>query len=71
MKFISQIQEEQANISGTILKLVQEYYKLAILPHLSEDDAEGMATLLELAVYDDELNFWLKKVDCFVAHELG
>lgn len=71
MEFISQMQKEQANISGSLLKLVQEYYKLAILPHLSEDDAERMTTLLELAVYDYELNLWLKKVDRFVAHELG
>lgn len=63
--------EQQANLSERVLsKFVQEYYKLATLPELSERDAERMAAILELAQYDDELNSWLYKIDHLVAEEL-
>ncbi|HBL13786.1 MAG TPA: hypothetical protein DD379_20805 [Cyanobacteria bacterium UBA11162] len=63
--------KQQANLSERVLsKFVQEYYQLAILPELSERDAERMAAILELAQYDDELNSWLYKIDHFVAEEL-
>jgi hypothetical protein len=63
--------EQQVNLSGRVLsKFVQEYYKLAALPELSETDAERMAAILELAQYDDELNFWINKIDHLVAEEL-
>lgn len=63
--------EQQASLSGRVLaKFVQEYYKLASLPELSERDAERMAAILELAQYDDELNFWINKIDHLVAEEL-
>lgn len=63
--------EQQANLSERVLsKFVQEYYKLATLPELSERDAERMAAILELAQYDDELNAWINKIDHLVAEEL-
>lgn len=63
--------EQQANRSGQVLaKFLQEYYKLATLPELSERDAERMAAILELARVDRELDFWLSKIDHLVAEEL-
>ena len=63
--------ELQTNISGRVLdKFVQEYRRLAILPELSEKDAERMAAILELAQYDDELNSLINEVDDLVAEEL-
>jgi hypothetical protein len=63
--------EQQVNLSGRVLaKFVQEYYKLATLPELSERDEERMAAILELAQYDDDLNYWINKVDHLVAEEL-
>lgn len=63
--------EQQANLLKQVLsKFIQEYYKLATLPELSQTDAESMAAILELAQYDDELNFWINKIDHLVTVEL-
>jgi hypothetical protein len=63
--------QQQAHLSDRWLsKFVQEYYKLATLPELSETEAERMAAILELAQYDDELNSWINKIDRLVADEL-
>jgi hypothetical protein len=49
--------------TATLVALVEEYEKLATLAELSEEDAERMAAILDLAQIDSELNQRLKVVD--------
>lgn len=46
-----------------LLKLTIEYCKLATKPKLSSADAERMAEIYKLAEYDEQLDYWIARID--------
>jgi len=52
------------------LKIATEYFSLAILPELSDAEADRLEEILELAQFDDHLSSLINKIDCFVLKEL-
>lgn len=50
---------------------LREYCKLACRSSLSEQEAERLAEILELAELDALLNFWISESDYLIAHELN
>ncbi|MEM8809392.1 MAG: hypothetical protein AAGF01_25500, partial [Cyanobacteria bacterium P01_G01_bin.38] len=53
-----------------ISKDVWTYCQLCSKPYLTETDLETLATLLKRAQSTSGLDFWMREVDHFVAHEL-
>ncbi|MBF2067601.1 MAG: hypothetical protein IGS39_24765 [Calothrix sp. C42_A2020_038] len=61
---INQVDEE-------LLWLIQEYYRLSSLPHLTESDTKQMLLILELAQIDHQLDDFITKIDTALAEEVG
>lgn len=53
------------------LVLVKEYSYIASQERLSEQDADRLSEIIELAQEDSCLDFWMNEVDHFLDHELG
>lgn len=68
-----EVHVNQRDISADLefFNLVIEYHRLLSLPELSNDDADRIAKILELAQIHAQLNYWLSRVDLCVATELG
>ncbi len=53
-----------------VLKLAQEYYRLRVLPSLPEQQADRVGKILEQAMYDRGLDFWLTEIEHSLGHRL-
>lgn len=51
-------------------QLVKQYCHLATLPDLSSEDAENIAAISELGIYDSSLNYWLSQADKLIDSQL-
>lgn len=59
------IQKLRGEDIGKFDSMVQEYFRLALLPEISEIEAKRMEKILELAEHDSELEIQLRKIDEF------
>lgn len=55
---------------NTLVKVANEYKRLALLDNLSDIDANRMQAILELAMYDDELHNIISQIDIDIAEDL-
>lgn len=55
---------------GKIAAIANEYRRLALLPELSDKDAERMSAILEWAMFDEALNKMIAEIDDEVANKL-
>jgi len=53
------------------MPLVLEYARLAILPHLTDIEADRLGEILEVAIEDSVLDFLLTEIDHIICHRLG
>jgi len=65
------LSELHAATYQTMIRTVQEYTELALLPELSEADADRMYAILVQAGNDPLLSFWLDEMDHCIGHRLS
>lgn len=53
------------------LELVREYCNIVSKYHLSEQDSDRLQKLVDMAIENSKLDFWIHEVDHFMDHELG
>jgi len=53
------------------MKNIKDYYSLRLLPHLSEEQADRIGAILEMANTDDVINFWINEIDHSHGHRLN
>lgn len=61
MKYVHNIPERKILCSSN--HLVEEYWKLVVIPSPSDDELNQIDHILELAIYDEELNDLINKID--------
>ena len=54
-----------------LTNIVREYYQLRVLPNLSEQQADRIGEIMELATTDQVIDFWLTEVDHALGHALN
>ena len=52
-------------------KIIQEYFQLALLPQLSQSQAQRMSEIMEMAESSEILSFWLNEADHLIGHKLN
>ena len=57
-------------ILESIFKITQEYCRLSLISDISEEQAELLQAILDLAKYDSSLSFWIDQADEFICPEL-
>lgn len=57
--------------SPLLQKVIFQYWKLACLSALSDQQQEELAQILELATESEALTFWIAEIDHIIAHKLG
>jgi hypothetical protein len=62
---------ELQEIDEELLWLMQEYYRISLLPLLTENDTNRMLLILELAQFDLDLDNFINKIDAAIAEESG
>jgi len=58
-------------LDENILGLVEKYCKLVSKPQFSEQDSDQLQKLLDIAIENSRLDFWIHEADHFMDHELG
>jgi hypothetical protein len=51
--------------------LAREYYQLRMLPTLNDGQIDRLGEILEQAMHDRQLDFWLTEFDHTLGHKLG
>lgn len=54
-----------------LMKIIREYYQLRVLPNLSEQQAERIGKIMELATTDRVVDFWIIEVEHALGHALN
>jgi hypothetical protein len=54
-----------------VMNIVKRYYQLRILSHPSNKEANEMGDILELAITDEVIDFWITEIDHALAHRLN
>ena len=54
-----------------LMSTIREYYRLRSLPNLSEQQADRIGEILELATTNRDVDFWITEVDHALGHHLG
>lgn len=57
--------------SPAIMKQALEYARLAALPHPTEAEKNQLGQILEQAVEDEIISFWIAEIDHLLGHHLG
>jgi hypothetical protein len=58
-------------ISQSTLEIIFEYYKIASLDDLKENESKRINEILEQATRDNLLDFWISEIDHLLGHRLG
>jgi len=58
-------------IPQSTLEIIHEYYKIASLYDLKENESKRMDEILEQATRDNLLDFWISEIDHLLGHRLG
>ena len=64
------VQEELVLAHPETLKFAQEYYRLRVLPTLSNPQADRLGEILAQAAHDRRLDFWLTEIEHSLGHRL-
>lgn len=67
----SALYSELQEIDEELFWLMQEYYRLSLLPNLTDSDAKRMLLILELAQFDSQLDEFINQIDLSIAEEAG
>lgn len=66
-----EVESNVLSLSEEQRKVVEDYYRLALLENLSEDEQERMVEILENAQIDTLIEFWINEIDHIVGHKLN
>lgn len=69
--FSNRIQETELQLTQEQNNLILEYCCLASLSHLSEEEAQRIADILEIAKSDQILDFWMTEADHYIGHKFN
>jgi hypothetical protein len=75
-KLISKSSDLEVNlpinpIPQSTLEIIREYYKIASLYDLKENESKRINEILEQATRDNLLDFWISEIDHLLGHRLG
>jgi hypothetical protein len=65
------LQDALVRSTPDILKLAREYYQLRVLPDLSDPQADRLGEILNQAIADRLLDFWITEVEHSLGHNLA
>lgn len=59
------------NSTPELMNTIRDYYRLRSLPNLSEQQADRVGEILELAKTNEVADFWITEVEHALGHHLG
>lgn len=59
------------NSTPELMNTIREYYRLRSLPNLSEQQADRVGEIMELATINRDVDLWITEIDHALGHRLG
>lgn len=63
--------QDSEDSTNKLQEYKRSYYQLCSLPYLQEKDKKNMVKILDAALEDPELEFWIREIDHLAGHRLG
>lgn len=69
--FSNRIKNPELPLTHEQKKILRDYFCLASLNSLSEEEAQQIADILEIAKIDQIINFWMTEADYLIGYKLN